>query len=77
MEFPSEEAPGLSVFARAKNGQVYHTYSTYARGLDALIGTYTLLDLVPKGRDEEDEATMSWVRYHDRYDPPADVVATH
>ena len=42
-----------------------------------LIGTYTLLDLVPKGRDENPEQTMSWVRYHDSYDRPADVVATH
>jgi predicted dithiol-disulfide oxidoreductase (DUF899 family) len=77
MEFPFEEAPGLSVFARAKNGDIYHTYSTYSRGLDQLIGTYTILDLVPKGRDEDPEMTMSWVRYHDRYDQPADVVATH
>lgn len=77
MEFPVEEAPGLSVFARAANGDVYHTYSTYGRGLDQLIGAYTLLDLVPKGRNEDADATMSWVRYHDRYDQPADVVATH
>ncbi|HEX2853407.1 MAG TPA: thioredoxin family protein [Opitutaceae bacterium] len=76
-EFPSEEAPGLSVFARTKNGDIYHTYSTYSRGLDALIGTYTLLDLVPKGRDEDSETTMSWVRFHDRYDQPADAVASH
>jgi predicted dithiol-disulfide oxidoreductase (DUF899 family) len=73
MEFPLEEAPGLSVFARAANGDVFHTYSTYGRGLEQLIGTYTLLDLVPKGRAEDPEATMSWVRYHDRYDQPADV----
>lgn len=77
MEFPSEEAPGLSVFAKDAQGDVYHTYSTYSRGLDILIGTYTLLDLVPKGRDEDPAATMSWVRYHDRYDQPADAVATH
>jgi predicted dithiol-disulfide oxidoreductase (DUF899 family) len=77
MEFPVEEAPGLSVFARAANGEVYHTYSTYSRGLDQLIGTYTLLDLVPRGRDEDPEAPMSWVRYHDSYDQPADVVAAH
>ena len=77
MEFPVEEAPGLSVFARAKNGEVYHTYSTYGRGLDQLVGTYTLLDLVAKGRGEDSEATMSWVRHHDRYDQAADVVATH
>jgi predicted dithiol-disulfide oxidoreductase (DUF899 family) len=76
-EFPLEEAPGLSVFAQDANGVVYHTYSTYGRGLDPLIGTYTVLDLVPKGRDEDPEATMSWVRYHDSYGQPADAVATH
>ena len=74
MEFPMEEAPGLSVFARGPDGEVYHTYSTYGRGLDSLIGTYTLLDLVPKGRNEDPEWPMNWVRYHDRYDEPADVV---
>lgn len=69
-EFPMEEAPGLSVFARAANGDIFHTYSTYSRGLEALIGTYTLLDLVPKGRDEDPESTMDWVRHHDRYENP-------
>jgi predicted dithiol-disulfide oxidoreductase (DUF899 family) len=72
--FPLEEAPGLSVFARGADGAVYHTYSTYSRGLDPLIGTYQLLDLVPKGRDEDPEATMSWVRYHDRYAETANAV---
>lgn len=76
-EFPVEEAPGLSVFARGKNGEIYHTYSTYSRGLDPLIGTYTLLDLVPKGRDEDPDATMSWVRYHDSYDQTADAIVAH
>lgn len=76
-EFPSEEAPGLSVFAKNSNGDIYHTYSSYGRGLDQLIGTYTVLDLVPKGRDEDPEATMSWVRYHDSYGQLADAVATH
>jgi len=69
--FPVEEAPGLSVFARAANGDIFHTYSTYSRGLEALIGTYTLLDLVPKGRDEDPESTMEWVRHHDRYEMSA------
>jgi predicted dithiol-disulfide oxidoreductase (DUF899 family) len=73
-EFPVEEGPGLSVFARADNGEIYHTYSTYGRGLDPLIGTYSILDLVPKGRDEDPESTMSWVRHHDRYDQPVDAV---
>ena len=68
-EFPSDEAPGLSVFYKDPNsGEIYHTYSVYARGLDALVGTYTLLDFVPKGRDEDELAfSMQWVRHHDRY----------
>jgi len=67
-EFPSEEGPGVSVFARDAAGDVYHTYSSYARGLDILVGAYNFLDLVPKGRDEDGLAfTMSWVRHHDRY----------
>ena len=49
--FPMEEAPGVSVLARNEAGDVFHTYSAYARGLDGLIGTYTFLDLLPKGRD--------------------------
>jgi predicted dithiol-disulfide oxidoreductase (DUF899 family) len=67
--FPSEEAPGASVFARDKTGAIYHTYSTYSRGLDILVGTYNFLDMVPKGRDEEGLAhSMAWVRHHDKYD---------
>ena len=67
-EFPSEEAPGISVFYKDKNGDVYHTYSTYARGTEIGVGTYSYLDLVPKGRDEDGLAfTMSWLRHHDRY----------
>ena len=68
-DFPSDEAPGLSVFYKNKRGEVLHTYSTYARGLDILAGTYNFLDLVPKGRDEQDLPwTMAWIRHHDRYD---------
>ena len=67
-EFPSEEAPGTSVFYKNEAGNVFHTYSVYARGLDLLMGTYNYLDLVPKGRDEDALAfTMAWVRHHDRY----------
>jgi len=66
--FPSEEAPGISVFHKDANGDVFHTYSAYARGLDILIGAYNLLDLVPKGRDEDGLSfTMEWLRRHDRY----------
>ena len=67
--FPSEEGPGISVFAKNERGEVFHTYSAYARGLDMLAGTYNLLDLVPKGRDEAALPwTMAWVRHHDRYE---------
>ena len=67
-EFPSEEAPGLSVFFKDPSGEVFHTYSSYARGLDIFVGTYNFLDHVPKGRDEEGLAhSMAWVRHHDKY----------
>ena len=67
-EFPSEEAPGVSVFYEDGSGDIFHTYSAYARGLDMLVGAYNYLDLVPKGRDEDALAfTMAWVRHHDRY----------
>jgi predicted dithiol-disulfide oxidoreductase (DUF899 family) len=66
--FGVEEAPGLSVFYKNEAGEIFHTYSTYARGLDTLMGTYQFLDLVPKGRDEDGLAfSMSWVRHHDKY----------
>jgi predicted dithiol-disulfide oxidoreductase (DUF899 family) len=61
------ELPGISVFFRDEDGAVYHTYSTYARGLDMLNGAYHMLDLVPKGRDEEGRGQF-WVRLHDRYE---------
>jgi predicted dithiol-disulfide oxidoreductase (DUF899 family) len=67
-KFGSEEAPGASVFYRDEDGHIFHTYSAYGRGLDILIGAYNFLDLVPKGRDEDDlDFTMAWVRHHDRY----------
>jgi len=66
---PMQEMPGLSVFYKDDCGRVFHTYSTYERGLDIIVGTYIYLDLVPKGRDEEGlKHSMAWVRYHDRYD---------
>ena len=68
-EASMEELPGLSVFARGEDGDIYHTYSTYSRGLDILLGTYNLIDLVPKGRNEGGlEMPMNWVRHHDRYE---------
>jgi predicted dithiol-disulfide oxidoreductase (DUF899 family) len=68
MDFPSEEAPGSSVFYKNEAGEIFHTYSSYARGLDILIGTYNFLDFTPKGRDEDGlPHSMAWVRHHDRY----------
>lgn len=67
--FPMTEAPGMSVFALEPDGTVYHTYSCYGRGLDVLMGTYQYLDLVPKGRDEDNLSYgMEWVRLHDSYE---------
>jgi predicted dithiol-disulfide oxidoreductase (DUF899 family) len=67
-EFPSEEAPGISVFYKDAVGDLFHTYSTYGRGIEPLVGTYMILDMVPKGRDEDHLSfTMEWVRHHDRY----------
>ena len=69
-KIPSEELPGLSAFIRDENGKVFHTYSSYARGLDTLVGTYNFLDMAPKGRDEGALPwTMAWVRRHDEYEP--------
>ena len=66
--FPSEEAPGVSVFYKDAEGSIFHTYSAYGRGLEPLIGTYDLLDMTPKGRDEGQLAyPMAWIRHRDRY----------
>jgi len=68
--FPQEEAPGISVFYKDDAGDVFHTYSTYGRGVEVMMGAYNLLDLTPKGRDEDHLTyTMEWVRHHDRYEP--------
>jgi predicted dithiol-disulfide oxidoreductase (DUF899 family) len=68
-KIPSEELPGLSAFIRDENGKVFHTYSSYARGLDMLVGTYNFLDMAPRGRDEGALPwTMAWVRRHDEYE---------
>jgi predicted dithiol-disulfide oxidoreductase (DUF899 family) len=69
-EFPSEEAPGVSVFYKDPAGGGFHAYSAYARGLDMPVGAYNYLDVVPKGRDEAALPwTMAWARHHDRYGP--------
>ena len=67
-QFPSEEAPGLSVFTKNQDGHIFHSYSCYARGLDPLNSAYQLLDLVPKGRDEQGLShSMAWLKLKDEY----------
>jgi predicted dithiol-disulfide oxidoreductase (DUF899 family) len=58
------------VFYRDDTGVIFHTYSTYGRGVEVTMGTYSMLDLVPRGRHENDvDNKMQWVRHHDRYQP--------
>ena len=64
-----DEREGVSAFYRDRNGDTYHTYSSYERGIDLMNTTYNFLDLTAKGRDENPEATQDWVRYHDKYKP--------
>ncbi len=67
-KYPLGEQPGLSVFAKNGQGEIFHTYSTYARGLEPFMTTYPLLDIVPKGRDETElPFGMAWVHRHDEY----------
>ena len=64
--FPVNETPGMSIFNRDEEGRLYHSYSTFARGLDMLNGAYHIIDLTPMGRDEE--FPMDWLRHHDAYE---------
>ena len=67
--FPSEEGPGASVFYKDAAGSIFHTYSTFGRGLEGGIMAYNYLDIAPKGRNEADlPHPMAWVRHHDRYE---------
>jgi predicted dithiol-disulfide oxidoreductase (DUF899 family) len=76
-DFPSEEAPGVSVFRRDAAGDVFHSYSTFGRGVEVMMGAYRLMDLAPAGRGERDVPhKMEWVRHHDRYEAGPKVGAT-
>jgi predicted dithiol-disulfide oxidoreductase (DUF899 family) len=67
---PADELPGLSAFAQ-RDGEVFHTYSCYSRGIDVFNSAYQLLDLTPKGRDEDGlDWTMQWLHRHDAYPDP-------
>ncbi len=66
--FPSQEAPGFSFFLKGGKGEIYHTYSTYGRGLDIVNPAYNILDMTAKGRDEDAlPYPMDWVRLRDQY----------
>jgi len=70
--FPVAEGPGISVFYKDEAGTIFHTFSSFSRGLDMFIGAYHLLDIVPKGRDEAGFTYgMEWLRHHDRYEDKA------
>jgi predicted dithiol-disulfide oxidoreductase (DUF899 family) len=68
--FGLTELPGISVFYKDSSGRIFHTYSTYSRGLDTLNVAYHYLDLVPKGRDEGEGNGVRWVRRRDEYTAP-------
>ena len=60
--------PGVSVFVKDVAGQVFHSYSSFGRGVEVMMGAYHLMDLTPNGRSERDVPNkMEWVRHHDRY----------
>lgn len=73
--YEHDELPGLSVFVKDDAGEVFHTYSAYRRGVEAMMGTYQLIDLTPKGREDWDHP-MWWVRHHDRYEASPGVQAS-
>jgi len=66
-DMPMEDREGASAFYKDRKGCVFHTYSTFARGIDLLNGTYNFLDLTAKGRDENPDRPQEWVRYHHKY----------
>jgi predicted dithiol-disulfide oxidoreductase (DUF899 family) len=77
-DFQCDEMSGISVFYKDSNNRIYHTYSSFARGNEPLLGTYNYLDLIPKGRDETGPRgnLSDWVRHHDRYDSGGHVEPT-
>jgi predicted dithiol-disulfide oxidoreductase (DUF899 family) len=62
------DLPGISVFYRDADGSIYRTYSTFARGIEMANAGFSIMDLLPKGRDEAAENPMSWLRLRDQYD---------
>ncbi len=70
----NDELPGMSAFYKNEKGEVFHTYSSYARGLEDMVGTLMILDRAPKGRNEE--GTMDFIKRHDEY-APAQQASSH
>ena len=66
-KLPLEDLSGFTVFAKNDRGEVFHTYAAFGRGAEEVLGTYMLMDLTPKGRNEGDGNLTAWVRHHDRY----------
>ena len=68
-KFPVTECPGISSFCKDNDGALFHTYSSFGRGLESFLGIYNFLDIVPNGRNEQGlPYPMAWVRHKDRYD---------
>jgi len=65
-DFKETELPGLSAFSKNESGEIFHTYSTYTRGLEEMVGTLMMLDRAPLGRNEKH--VMDFVRRHDEYE---------
>jgi predicted dithiol-disulfide oxidoreductase (DUF899 family) len=66
----SSELPGISVFYRDESGAIFHTYSSYGRGVETVNAAYRFLDLLPRGRDEANRP-QAWLKFHDQYDASA------
>jgi predicted dithiol-disulfide oxidoreductase (DUF899 family) len=77
--YQSEELPGLSVFYKDPSGQIFHTYSSYARGLDNFLGAHHFLDVTPFGRNERslEGKPMDWVKRHDQYEGASSASSCH
>jgi predicted dithiol-disulfide oxidoreductase (DUF899 family) len=67
LDMDIDEREGVSAFYKDKNGDIYRTYSSYARGIDLMNTTYNFVDLTAKGRDEKPGEAQDWVRYRDEY----------
>jgi predicted dithiol-disulfide oxidoreductase (DUF899 family) len=76
--YMSDELPGFSVFTKDESGQIFHTYSVFARGTEDVGTVYGFLDITPQGRNEPPGTNLShWVRHHDKYEEKADKSCCH